>query len=61
MLNVGPKPDCTIPEQAALALRNSGNWIKNIRKHCMLRKPLHGSLLYYGVMGKGKQNFVISL
>lgn len=28
MLNVGPKPDGTIPEQAALALRNSGNWIK---------------------------------
>lgn len=28
MLNVGPKPDGTIPEQAAFALRNSGNWIK---------------------------------
>ena len=28
MLNVGPKPDGTIPEQAAQALRNSGNWIK---------------------------------
>ncbi|WP_448635161.1 alpha-L-fucosidase [Pedobacter panaciterrae] len=28
MLNVGPKPDGTIPEQAAFALRYSGNWIK---------------------------------
>ena len=28
MLNVGPKPDGTIPEQAAMALRNSGSWIK---------------------------------
>lgn len=28
MLNVGPKPDGTIPEQAAMALRTSGSWIK---------------------------------
>lgn len=28
MLNVGPKPDGSIPEQAAYALRNSGRWIK---------------------------------
>ncbi|WP_029276776.1 alpha-L-fucosidase [Pedobacter borealis] len=28
MLNVGPKPDGTIPEQAAMALLNSGTWIK---------------------------------
>src|SRR3546814_753865 len=28
MLNVGPKPDGTVPEQAAMVLRNSGNWIK---------------------------------
>ncbi len=28
MLNVGPKPDGTIPEEAQLALRESGKWIK---------------------------------
>lgn len=28
MLNVGPKPDGTIPDQAVMALRNSGSWIK---------------------------------
>lgn len=28
MLNVGPKPDGTIPEQANLALTNAGTWIK---------------------------------
>ncbi len=28
MLNVGPKPDGTIPEQAAQSLRSAGEWIK---------------------------------
>ncbi len=28
MLNVGPKPDGSIPDQASLALRNAGAWIK---------------------------------
>ena len=28
MLNVGPKPDGTIPDQAATFLRTAGNWIK---------------------------------
>jgi len=28
MLNVGPKPDGSIPDQAGLALRNAGAWIK---------------------------------
>ena len=28
MLNVGPKPDGTIPEEAQSALRGSGEWIK---------------------------------